>query len=177
MKKVGLLYREKLIEQLINNWQEAQACIFIGFDNVTALAFNKLRAELRKDSTSILVSKNSLTRRALGEVNISDADDLLKGSTGIVVVKGEELPKVCKTIIEFSKENTGLILKGGYMGEKKLDQAVLVSLSKLPPREILLAQAIMTMAMPLTGFVAIMNNVILKFVWLVEEIKNKKPAN
>ena len=177
MKKVGLLYREKLIEQVVDNWRQAQACIFISFDKVTALAFNQLRTKLRNDSTSILVSKNSLTRRALGEVNISDADDLLKGATGMVIVKGEELPKVCKTIIEFSKENTGLVLKGGYMGEKKLDQADLVNLSSLPSREVLLAQAIMTMAMPLTGFVATMNNIILKFVWLVEEIKNKKPAN
>lgn len=177
MKKVGLLYRGKLIEQLISDWKQAQACIFISFDKVTALAFNQLRTELSKDSTSILVSKNSLTKRALQEIDITDADELLKGPTGIVIVKGEELPKVCKAMITFAKENPGLVLKGGYMGEKKLSEADLVSLSDLPPRDVLLAQAIRTMVMPLTGFMSTMNNVILKFVWLVEEIKKNKPAN
>ena len=94
----------------------------------------------------------------------------------MVAINGPHLPKVSKALVDFSKENTGLILKGGFLNEKYLSDNDIIEISKLPSREVLLAQAVMTIASPLSGFVATLNNVILKFVWLVEELKKKKSS-
>ena len=176
MKKIGLLYREKAVDLLKENWQGSEACIFVGFNKVGAFAFNSLRNQLKNEESLILVSKNSLIKKALRDLKVSDFESLLSGSTGLVVVNGQDLVKVCKSLTEFSKENEGFSLKGGFLREKKLDEKDLIALSRLPSKDILLAQAVMTIASPLSGFVATLNNIILKFVWAVEELKKKKDS-
>lgn len=175
MKKIGLLYREKAIDLVKDNWENSQACILIGFDKVSAFSFNILRNNLKRTDSKILVTKNSLMKRTLASLNITGADDLLRDPTGVVVIKGKDIVQVCKMLVDFSKENAGLTLKGGFLHEQQLSDKELISLSKLPSQEVLLAQAVMTIASPLIGFVATLNNIILKFVWLLEELKKKEP--
>ena len=111
--------------------------------------------------------KKSLEKNGLKE----DVNELLERSTAIVFTSGNDVVNVCKTLVNFSRENQGFTLKGGFLNKNKISAEKLDALSKLPPREILLAQAIRAMASPLTGFACALNNIILKFVWLIEEIK------
>ncbi|HDN86010.1 MAG TPA: hypothetical protein ENG49_02170 [Candidatus Omnitrophica bacterium] len=69
-----------------------------------------------------------------------------------------------------------MILKGGYLKEKRVEESQILELAKLPPRDILLGMAVMSLASPLTGFLNSLNQVILKFVWVVEELKKKKSS-
>ena len=101
---------------------------------------------------------------------IPDFPLVLHGASSVL----QDLVKICKALVDFSKENVGLALRGGFLKEKLLGEQELQSLAKLPPRNVLLAQTVMTIAAPLTSFVAAANNVILKFLWLVEELKNKR---
>jgi len=47
-------------------------------------------------------------------------------------------------------------------------------LAKLPSKEVLLGMAVSALAAPLSGFANVLNQVILKFVWAIEEIKKTK---
>ncbi len=173
MKKVGLLYREKVVEEVKKRWQSSQACIFVNFSRFGAFAFNTLRNELKKEKANMLVSRNTLTRRALNDLGV-EAEDLVEGSTAMVFVGDSDIVKVCKVLVGVTKENESFVIKGGILKDKKVGSKDIEELSKLPSRDVLLATAIMTMVSPLSGFMAALNNVILKFVWLVEEIKKKK---
>ena len=82
--------------------------------------------------------------------------------------------KACKVLADFAKENEAFQIKGGVLKDKKLTAKDVTDLAKLPSKEILLAMAIGAMAAPLTGFLAAMNQIILKFLWVVEEIKKGK---
>lgn len=177
MKKVGLLYREKIVDELKERWSQANARIFVGFTKVGAFPFNRLRNELRKEDIRLLVVKNSLAIRALKDIDAEDTGDFINDSIGLVFVGGQDVVKVCKILVGFSKENEGFSLKGGFLQEKKLSVYALESLSKLPPRTVLLSTAVMTMAAPLIGFVATLNNVLLKFVWLVNELEKKRSSS
>ena len=107
---------------------------------------------------------------------IESIDELVNGSTGLVFVGNDDVVGVCKILSNFSKENQGLSLRGAVLNEKRVSAKQLEAIAKLPSKEVLLVQAIMTMAAPLTGFVAAANNIISKFVWAVAEIKKKKEA-
>ena len=174
MKKVGLLYREKIVDKITQDWKSSQGCIFVNFSKVSALSFNNLRNSLRKEGSFLFVSKNSLIKRALENMNAQDMSDLVDGSTALVFLNDSDVVKVSKMLFDFSKENENFVLKGAFLNNNKLGQKELEEISKLPSRDILIGQAVMGLASPLTGFVGMLNNIILKFVWVIEEIKNKQ---
>ncbi|OPX30895.1 MAG: 50S ribosomal protein L10 [Candidatus Omnitrophica bacterium 4484_171] len=174
MKKIGILYREKIIERITSSWSQLEARIFVSFNKVSAFNFNILRNILKKEGSSIFVSRNSLIKRALDSISVDSMDSFIDGSTGIVFVNYDNIVKICKILFDFSKENEGFMLKGAALGEKQLGFDELEKISKLPPKDILIAQAVMGIASPLSGFVAALNNILVKFLYLIDGIKNKK---
>lgn len=174
MKKVGLLTREKIVEELKERLDNSQACFFISFKQVNAFRLNEIRNSLGQVQTSVFVARNSLVKRALNDAGLSDLDGLIEEETGVAFVQDSDVVNSCKILVDFTKENENLKIRGAYLGDKKLSAGDVVTLSKLPSREVLLGMAVSTMAAPLKGFMSALNQVILKFVWAIKEIKNKK---
>ena len=174
VKKIGLVVAERIVEDLKKGVKDTEGCFFVGFNKVGAYPFNELRNNLRDIGAKIFVAKNSLFKRALGELGWEDIDDLLETETGVVIVKDEDVVKVCKSLVEFTKETEALQLKGGFIKDKKVGSKELSSLAKLPSREILIGMVVSSFAAPMSGFLNTLNQIILKFVWVVEEIKKTK---
>ncbi|MBN2484134.1 MAG: 50S ribosomal protein L10 [Candidatus Omnitrophica bacterium] len=178
MKKVGLLYREKIIETVQNNYGRANGCVFVSFEKLKAFPFNTLRNSLSKLNAKIFVAKKSLIHRAFESVSKDGAPELFDDTRGVVFIYDEDVVKACKLLVDFAAENEGVIdVKGGYLKEDTLTKKDIQSLAKLPSREVLLGMAVSTIAAPLTGFVSSMNQVIVKFLWVINEIKKKKESN
>jgi large subunit ribosomal protein L10 len=103
-----------------------------------------------------------------------DLNGFLGQGTGIVFVYNKDIVKACKILVDFSKENENLQLRGGFLKTQKITPEELNALAKLPPKEILLGMVVNGFASPLMSFMSAMNNIILKFLWVVEEIKKTK---
>ncbi len=174
MKKLGLLVRENIVDEVKKRNQDAQGCFLFSFNKVNAFAFNAMRNNLRGAGARVFVAKNSLFERAFKTLGWEDGDSLTGSETAIVFVYDEDVIKACKVLADFAKENEIFQLKGGILKDKKLTAKDVADLAKLPPKEVLLATAIGAMAAPLTGFLAAMNQVVLRFLWVVEEIKKGK---
>jgi len=174
MEKIGLLTRKYIVEELADKVKSANGLIFISFNKVGAFALNALRNNLKQVESSIFMTKNSLFKRAFDFSGREDLNEFLDLETGIVVVSGENIVQVSKIIVEFAKENEFLRLKGATMGSRKLSNNEVADLANLPSRDILLGMALSAIASPLTGFLSSLNQVILKFIWAVEEIKKNK---
>ena len=174
MQKVGLLTRERIVDQVKEKIKDAQGYFFIGFSKVNAFALNNLRNDLKGVGAQIFVAKNSLFKKALEAQGVQKTEDLLSTETGAVFVSDKDVVDTCKVLVDFSKENEALVLKGGIIQGDKITSKDVVALAKLPPREVLLGIAVSTLAAPLSGFVNSLNQIILKFVWAIEEIKKKK---
>ena len=173
MAHVGLLYREKIVEEIKNKFSEGESCIIFSFSKLPAFSFNILRNELKKNNISVLVSKNTLFKRAFSDLNI---DDLLTASSAAAFVNADNVAQACKILSNFKKENEAfeISLQGGYLQGKKIATQDIEALAKLPPREVLLSGALSALASPLTGFMGVLNQITTKFVWLVSEINDKK---
>ena len=174
MKRVGLLVREQIVDEIIERTKEAEACFFINFSKIGAFPMNTVRNDLVGAGATVFVAKNSLVKRAFGDLEISDADEFLAEETGVVFVHDKDIVKAAKVLVDFSKENENFQVKGGLLKGEKFDANAFNALAKLPPKEVLLGMALGAMASPLTGFLTSLNQVILKFVWVVEEIKKTK---
>ena len=173
-KKIGLLTREKIVEQVKQGIKATDGCFFVNFNKVGAFPFNELRNNLRESGARVFVTQNSLFERAMKELGWEDVNSLLDTETGVVVVGDEGLVKTCKLLVDFAKESETLRLKGGVIKDKRVSAKELGAIAKLPSREVLIGQVVSCFASPLSGFLNTLNQVILKFVWVIEEIKKVK---
>lgn len=172
--KLGLVVREKLIGEILARAKDNNACFFVGFNKLEAFPYNCLRNDLRAADAIFFVTKNSLFKRAFEDLGWKDFNEFLQGETGVVFVYDKDVVKTCKILVDRTKENEALFLKGAFLGEGKLTATQVKALAKLPPKEVLIGMAVGGLAAPITGFLTVLNQVILKFVWALEEIKKKK---
>ncbi|MCF7873240.1 MAG: 50S ribosomal protein L10 [Candidatus Omnitrophica bacterium] len=170
-KTIGIAIRENIIKKVQERVSSSSVYFFIGFNKVKASALSDLRNQLRVVDSYVFVAKNSLINKALEDAELENLKDYFQGETGIISVYNEDIVKPCKVIVDFSKENESFAIKGGIIEGRKITKEELESLAKLPGREVLLAQAVSGLAAPITGFVACLNQIILKFAWVIEEIK------
>jgi large subunit ribosomal protein L10 len=175
MKKVGLIVREKIVDDIKDGAKDASACFFVKLNRIPAFSLNTMRNGLQRQGAKLFMAKNTLIKKAFKDVGYDDLEGLLGNETGVVFVHDQDAVKACKTLVDFIKENENIVeLRGGFLSSKKISSKDMSDLAKLPSREVMLGIALGTMVAPLTGFLSAMNQVILKFVWTVEEIKKKK---
>lgn len=176
MKHIGEIVREKIVEELKESLQQSESCFFINFNKVKASSVSQLRNNLRVVKAKVYVAKNSLFAKAF-DAKQDSLTGFLNGETAVIFAYDKDVVKACKALVDFSKENEILQIKGGFLKDKVVTTEELNALAKLPPKEILLAMALSGLASPITGFVSTLNQVMLKFVWVVEEIKKNKETN
>jgi len=174
VKKIGLLTRERIVDDLKQTIAKADACFFIGFNKVAAFSFNQLRNDLTKAGAKVFITKNSLFKRAFKDLEWHNREELLDKETGAVVVYDKDVVKTCKILVDFAKENEVLSVKGASIGTKNITSKDVQAMAKLPAKEVLLGMAVSGLAAPITGFANCLNQVILKFLWAILEINKVK---
>ena len=128
--------------------EDSRASVFTEYRGLTVAQLAELRAELRAQGTEYKVYKNSLARIAITSAGY-DFDEMLTGPVAIAFAK-EDAVGTAKTLKKHVDSTKKLTLKGGLLGDSVLSEADFVALSKLPSREVLLAQVAGTLQSPLT---------------------------
>ena len=95
----------------------------------------ELRRKLREAGADYKVYKNTLTKRALDELNI-DMDEYLAGPSAIAF--GTDELSIVKIINDFAKEHEALELKAGIVEGKVAGKEELAQYAAIPSREGLL---------------------------------------
>jgi len=174
MKRIGQVAREKIIEEIRADCKKSEGCFFISFNKVKAASISKLRNSLRVNASHVYVAKNALLQKAFDEVDKQGLVGFVNGETGVVFVYDKDIVKTCKALVDFAKENEILQLKGGFLKNRKVTTEEVTALAKLPSKEVLLGMAVGALAAPITGILSTFNQIILKFVWALEEVKKTK---
>ena len=176
MKHIGTIVREKIVDEIKESVQQSEGCFFVNFNKVKARSISQLRNNLRTTKAKVYVAKNSLFSKAF-DTNRDNVANFINGETAVIFVYDKDIVRAAKALVDFAKENEIIRVKGGLLKDKAVSAQDLNSLAKLPPKEVLLGMAVSGLASPITGFVSTLNHVILKFVWVVEEIKKNKETN
>lgn len=127
---------KSLIERdLRNRLEGVDALAVINPRGIDANKNNQIRRKLRESGARMLVVKNSLVRRAVGEGKLKGFDKLLEGPSALVF--GEtSISAIARVLLEEKKNNDKLELRGVFFdgdvfpGEKGVEDV-----SKLPTRE------------------------------------------
>lgn len=174
-------YKVDLVKSLVERLRDAKAIVLVDYKGINIEQVNELRHRFRNEEVDYVVQKNTLLKLALNELGITELDPYLAGPTAVAICKGDEVTPA-RLLIKFKKEIMEDAefpsLKAGYVAGHIFDDKQLVALAALPSREELLARVLGSIAAPLTGFMAVNQGIIRKFMYAVNDlIKNKADAS
>ena len=137
---------QKIIDQKKNEVSElaekiktAKLVLLADYRGVNVEDITSIRANLRKTNSEYKVIKNNITRRALKEGGYEGLDELLEGPTA-VLLGYEDYLEPSKVIYEYTKDHDFYKIKGGIIDGKIVSAEEIITLAKLPSREVLIGK-------------------------------------
>jgi len=130
--------KKEEVAKLAAEMKEAKLILLTDYRGINVTDVTELRTNLRNTNATYRVIKNNITRRALQEAGIEGLDESLTGPTA-VIMSNEDYLEPSKAIYEFSKNNEYYKIKGGVIEGKVMSAEEIITLAKLPSREVLLS--------------------------------------
>ena len=174
-KKVtfGRQVKLSLARDLQKSLSDVDTLVVARMDKVTTRDLNKLRGSLKGMDSNFIVVKNTLGRITFREKGWTGLEGVFEGTCGISPVKGD-LSAVCKLLSTFSKDHEGFTLRGGVLNGQVLDPKDLVSIGKLPSREVLLAQLAGIVQYPIRSLAFLLQAQIRAVAVVLDQVRQKK---
>lgn len=142
------------IEQAKDWYQRSKGVVFTDYRGLKVKDMQALRANLRAKGGELHVIKNTLFRIAAGEDTDQLPAEFHNGPTAIAFFFENET-ECAKVLFDYAKVNKTFEVKGGFIAGKTFSAAQVESFSKLPPRDVLIAQVIGAIAAPLSNLVGV----------------------
>jgi large subunit ribosomal protein L10 len=142
--------KEQMVAEYADRLSRSQAMILADYRGLTVAGISELRTRLREVDGTFQVVKNSLFERALQEAGISVPADALQGPVAVGYCL-KEVPPVAKALVAYAKETEFLQIRGAILGSGFVNQARVLALAELPPREVLLAQLLGAVQGPMSS--------------------------
>ena len=160
------------VEELKGNIQNSSVAIMSQYKGISVAEVTDLRSKLRAENIVFKVYKNTLAKRALDDLDLSEVGKFMDGPT--VWAFSEDPVAPAKILKDFSKESEAIKMRGGVLDGKLVTAETLQQLASLPSRDQLLAQVVGTIAMPLRNLVGVLSAVPRNMVNVLDQIRNQK---
>ena len=167
MNHIPTAEKEQAIQDLADLIGRSKGAILTDYRGFTVSEITELRKRLREKGAVYHVVKNTLFKRAL-----QDGEGLtpfLEGPTAIAFALEDPVAPT-KALLDFIKEKKKGEVKAGYIEGVVYTEPQVDALSKLPPREMMVAQAIGGIQAPLANFVGTLNGILGEFVRTLQAI-------
>lgn len=146
-----------VIEQATDWFNRSQGLVFADYRGLSVKQMQTLRAQIKAKGGEVHVVKNTLFRIAAGnEVVEALPAECHNGTTAVAFIFENEA-ECAKVLTDFATSSKKLQVKGGYFGGKAFSAKEVEALSKLPSKEVLIAQVIGTIAAPLSNLVGVID--------------------
>ena len=152
--------KQAIVEALAQRIQGASAGILVDYKGITVAEDTALRTELRKDGVEYTVVKNTLTRKALDKLGMSDLDHVLNGTTSLATAENDPIAPF-RIISDYSKKlGDRFNVKAAFMEGKILNEQEIAEISALPSKDALYAKVLGTMIAQITGLAVCLGQIL-----------------
>ena len=143
------------LDSLDKSLANIETFFVVDYQGLSAGQLSSLRKAIREKGGQLIVAKNTLIRRALGEGR--DFSDALKGPSALVVAQGD-LAAVAKVLSDAAKANDKGIptMKAGYVEGKRVDLKVVERISSLGTRDQLYSELVGVLGAHQSNFVGLL---------------------
>ncbi len=169
--------KEKVVQEILEKASRSQIGILTDFKGLKVADMTRLRRQVQEAAGELKVVKNTLLRRAAAaDSPLGPLGQQFTGPNAITLGYGDPVA-LTKVLIKFAQERPLLQIKAGVLGGQILSVQQLDALSKLPAREVLLAQLLGVMAGVPTALVTALSGVIRNLLNVLVALKDKKAAS
>ncbi len=148
--------KETVVKGLLSELQGAKSLALVDFSKMGMDAQIDLKKKLKEAGAKMYVSKNTLLKIAIGEAKFPSElteDSVLSGQTAVIIGKEDPVSPI-QAFGKFLETSEAGDFKGGFVDGKFADKEMLVTISKLPTKEVLVSQTVGSIAGPLYGLVS-----------------------
>lgn len=124
-----------VVSEIKDRFENAKSVVMFDYRGLSVSEVTELRKKLRENGADYKVYKNTLTKRALDELNIN-MDEYLAGPSAVTF--GTDELSIVKILNDFSKEHQALELKAGIIEGKVASLEDLKRYAAIPSRDMLL---------------------------------------
>jgi large subunit ribosomal protein L10 len=163
--------KEQAIQALADLVGRSKGAILTDYRGFTVSEITELRKRLREHGAVYHVVKNTLFKRAL-----EDGEGLapyLEGPTAIAFALQDPVAPA-KTVLDFMREKRKGVVKAGFIEGQVYTEPQVSELSKLPSRDVMIAQVVGGIQAPLANFIGTLDGIIGEFVRTLQAIVDKQ---
>lgn len=157
------------VEELKQVLEGASSIYLTDFTGMPVEMMSKLRRKCREADVEYRVVKDSLTKIAAESAGVSEVIQYIEGPVALALGRSDQLAPA-RVLAEFAKEHKLPKMKVALVEGKIFLEAEVKTLATLPTRDVLLSQFAAGLLSPITGFVGVMNQVMVKLAATLEAV-------
>jgi large subunit ribosomal protein L10 len=143
--------KQAIVAALTETLKSASSGVLVDYKGITVAEDTALRHELRESGVEYSVVKNTLVRRAIDELGMSELDSVLNGTTSLAVSKDDPIAPM-RIVNKYAKQmGDRFNIKAGFMDGKVIPLEDVAALAELPSKDGLVAQLLGMMLAPITS--------------------------
>ena len=152
--------KQAIVEALVERIKNASAGVLVDYKGITVAEDTALRTELRKDEANYTVVKNTLTRKALDKLGMTELDEVLNGTTSLATAENDPIAPF-RILNDYSKKlGDRFNIKAAFMDGKVLSASEIAEMAELPSKDALYAKVLGTMIAPITGLAVCLGQIL-----------------
>ncbi len=122
--------KQDAVKELQEIFGSSNTVVVTHYRGMSVDEITELRLKAREQGARVKVSKNSLAKIAANDGNFALISELFTGPTAIAY--SEDVVAAAKVTVDFAKDNEKLVILGGAVDGKELDEAGVKALAKTP---------------------------------------------
>jgi len=148
---VVLEKKKQQVADLSARLKNSCAGVIVDYKGINVEDDTKLRRELREANVNYTVVKNSILARAAEDAGLAIDSAVVEGTTAVATSE-EDYVAAARILNKYAEAHDNFNIKTGYLDGEIIDNAKIVSLAKLPSREVLLATVCSVFNAPIAAF-------------------------
>lgn len=139
--------KKQVVNEIAEKLKTSVSTVVVDYRGLNVSQLTELRKQLREAGIDFKVYKNSMTRRAADEAELSGLNEVLTGPNAIAF-STEDVVAPAKILNNFAKENEALEIKAGVIEGNIASVEEVKALADLPSREGLLSMLLSVLQAP-----------------------------
>jgi large subunit ribosomal protein L10 len=166
--------KEIVVSEIREKLEKAKSAVLIDYIGLTVQEVTELRNRSRAAGIEYKVLKNTMISRAADMIGISGLENL-SGPTAVAFSYTDPTAGA-KIILDYQKKTRKTKIKLGLLGKTMISAEDVADLSKIPSKEVLIAQLMSVLNGPARGFVTVLSGPARGLVTALNAIKNQKES-
>ena len=148
--------KQILTKEYLTRLNASPFFIVVGYSGLKVAHLTEFRKRLRQAGAEVHIVKNSIFTIAAKEAGVTDLNGSVAGQIAVVTGK-KDISAAAKAVKNFGAEFDKLKVKFGYLNNKRLAEADLMTLADLPSIEVLRSKLLGVLNAPATKLVVLLN--------------------